>query len=511
MAGHGTGFTGRKPSPGGLVNGFEALNEARPAAIVSALSLNEKGVKTLIFKKADLAGLPNAELSLSPTYATRYFAEKVPKYKLPEQMMPAEVAYQIIHDELYLDGNTAFDLGSFTTTWMEPEAEKLIVENLGKNFIDRFEYPQTNEIHQRLVHIIADLLNIREQAEFCGTATLGSSEAIELGLLAHKWTWKKNRIAQGKPYDRPNIVFSAAAHVCWNKFAKYFDVEPRIIPLEKNRFTIDPELIAARIDENTICVGAVIGTTYTGACEPVHEIDNLLTAVKKQKGWDIPIHVDAASGGFILPFTNPGLKWDFRVPHVRSINVSGHKFGLVYPGLGWLIFRDAGDLPDELVFHVNYLGETMPTYTLNFSGGSSMMLAQYYNLLRLGREGYTSVMKNCMQNARYLGHRLVASGKFELLNEIALPIISFKFKSEPDFSPFQLSQKLRERGWMLPAYTLPENAGKITALRVVVRENFSEDMAEMLANDIENAYNILDGKKEAQIEPHPKLKKRLSI
>jgi glutamate decarboxylase len=258
-------------------------------------------------------------------------------------------------------------------------------------------------------------------------------------------------------------------------------------------------------------VGAIIGTTYTGACEPVAEINNLLIAAKRDKGWDIPIHVDAASGGFVLPFTKPDLEWDFRMPQVHSINVSGHKFGLVYPGLGWLIFKDAKNLPEELVFHVNYLGETMPTYTLNFSSGSSMILAQYYNLLRLGREGYTSIMNNCMQNARYLAQRLVAIGKFELLSEITLPIVAFKFKRDPGFSPFQLSQKLRERGWMLPAYRLPENAESITALRVVVKESFSEDMAEMLANDIENAYNILDGKKVVQLEPSFKLMKQLSI
>ncbi len=325
------------------------------------------------------------------------------------------------------------------------------------------------------------------------------------------WTWKKRRLAQGKAFDRPNIIFGAGAHITWNKFAKYFDVESRIIPMEPDRFTIDPGQVAACIDENTICVGAIIGTTYTGACEPVEEISELLLAVKRNRGWDIPIHVDAASGGFILPFTDPGLKWDFRVSQVRSINVSGHKFGLVYPGLGWLIFRDVKDLPEELVFHVNYLGETMSTYTLNFSGGSSMMLAQYYNLLRLGREGYTSVMRNCMENAQYLAQRLVASGKFDLLSELTLPIVAFKFRKNPGFSPFELSQKLHERGWMLPAYRLPENAESITALRVVVKESFSRDMAEMLANDIEGSYNILNGKTVVHLEPHPRFKKQISI
>ncbi|MGD0153478.1 MAG: glutamate decarboxylase [Thermacetogeniaceae bacterium] len=465
----------------------------------------------MISKRSDLHKLPDSELYLSPTYATRYFVERVPKYKLPESITPASVAYQIIHDELNLDGITAFDLGSFTTTWMEPEAEKLIAENLGKNFIDRFEYPQTNEIHQRVVHILACLFNAGEHVNFCGTATIGSSEAIELGLLAHKWTWKEKRIALGKPYDRPNIVFGAGAHVCWNKFAKYFDVEPRIIPMTGDRFTMDPGLIAGRIDENTICVGAILGTTYTGACEPVKEIDDLLTAVKREQGWDIPIHVDAASGGFIIPFTNPDLEWDFRLPHVRSINVSGHKFGLVYPGLGWLIFKNQQDLPEDLIFHVNYLGETMPTYTLNFSSGAGMMLAQYYNLLRLGREGYTSVMNNCLENASYLAQRLVESGNFAMLGALDLPIVAFKFKHTPSFTPFQLSQKLRERGWMLPAYRLPEKADNITALRVVVRESFSHDMAELLANDIINAYNILDDKKLEQLEPHTHNKRCTSV
>jgi len=436
---------------------------------------------------------------VSPTYSLRYFRESVPKYEIPAEGMPAQAAYQLVHDEMNLDGNAAFDLGSFTTTWMEPEAERLIMENLGKNFIDRFEYPQTAEIHQRIVNMLARLFNAPPGAAFCGTATAGSSEAIQLGLLAHKWTWKKKRAGRGP--GQPNIVFGADAHVCWDKFARYFEVEPRIIPMEKDRFIIDAASVRTRIDENTIAVGAVMGTTFTGACEPVSEINDLLVRVREEKGWDIPIHVDAASAGFVLPFTDPGREWDFRLAQVRSINVSGHKFGLVYPGLGWLIFKDRSDLPGDLVFYVNYLGDTMPTYTLNFSRGSDMILAQYYNLLRLGRAGYRTVMDNCLANAGYLAGRLDGSGKFEVLGAPDLPIVTFRFKEDTRFTPFELAQKLRERGWMLPAYNLPDNAGDITVMRVVVRETFSRDMAENLFSDIMTVYNILDRTERERLEP----------
>ncbi|MGE5381318.1 MAG: pyridoxal-dependent decarboxylase, partial [Methylocystaceae bacterium] len=259
------------------------------------------------------------------------------------------------------------------------------------------------------------------------------------------------------------------------------------------------------IDENTICIGAILGTTFTGDCEPVKEINDLLIDIREKEGWDIPIHVDGASAGFILPFINPDLEWDFRLSQVRSINVSGHKFGLVYPGIGWLLFKNQTDLPEELIFYVNYLGDNMPTYTLNFSRGSDMVLAQYYNLLRLGYSGYKNLVSNCMDNARYLAEKLTGSGLFELVNRLELPIITFKFKNRPDFTPFQLAQKLRERGWMLPAYNLPEKANDITVMRVVIRETFSRDMAETFYDDIVRVYQMLDQKGEdhlvSQISP----------
>ena len=432
-------------------------------------------------KNGHLQRLDNARDENATTYSTRYFTEDVPRHQLPDDGMPPRAAYQLVHDELYLDGNPALNLATFVTTWMEPEANQLIAENEHKNFIDHDEYPQTGIIEQRCVDMLAHLYNAPEDGEQTGASTEGSSEAIMLGLLAAKWRWRLRRKAEGKPTDNPNVVMGADVHTVWEKFARYFDVEPRIVPMETDRQTLTAELVGERIDENTICVGAVMGTTFTGQSDPVHEINDYLLEVKESKGLDIPIHVDAASGGFVVPFTEPDRVWDFRLPQVKSINVSGHKFGLVYPGIGWLIFRDKQQLPDEIVFHVNYLGGEMPTFTLNFSGGSSMVLAQYYNFLRLGRGGYEKIMKNTMENASYLKKNLEETGKFEVIGkDIVLPTVVVSLKDSSKFTVYDLSEKLRERGWIVPAYTLPPNAESIAVLRIVVKENFSRDMADNL-------------------------------
>ena len=427
------------------------------------------------------------------TYSMRYFSEEIPKHDFPEKSIPANAAYQLVHDELNMDGNPALNLASFVTTWMEPEAIKLMNENLHKNFIDHDEYPQTEVIHHRCVNMLARLFNSPTDCTSIGAATIGSSEAIMLGLLAHKWTWKKKRQQAGQPTDKPNIIFGADVHVCWEKFARYFDVEMRVIPLEKGRFTITSAAVEERIDANTIAVGAILGTTYSGQADPIQEINDLLLRVKQEKGWDIPLHVDAASGGFVVPFVKPELAWDFRLEQVKSINVSGHKYGLVYPGIGWIIWRDESDFPEELTFKVNYLGGWMPTYTLNFSCSSANVIAQYYNFIRLGREGYTQIMNNCVKNAQYLSQQLATSGKFEMINEAQLlPIVALKLKDTiQDYTVFDLSRKLRERGWIVPAYTMPPHSEDTAIIRVVVREHFSRDMADILYKDILQACNYL--------------------
>jgi glutamate decarboxylase len=435
--------------------------------------------------------------TLTTTYSGRYFTDEVPEHEIPQGSMPARAAYQLIHDELNLDGNPALNLASFVTTWMEPEAQALATETLNRNFVDQDEYPQTEEIHNRVVSMVGRLFNAPAEGEPAGTATIGSSEAIMLGLLAHKWSWRRQR---GDDAARPNVVFGADVHTCWEKFARYFDVEQRVIPLTPERHVIGPEEVADRIDENTIAVGAILGTTFTGQVDEIAGIDELLRRVKEERGWDIPIHVDAASGGFVAPFSYPELEWDFRLEQVRSINVSNHKFGLVYPGMGTVVFRDIAVVPEELVFKINYLGGEMASYSLNFSRASNTVLLQYYNFLRLGREGYERIASNLMQNAGELERRLTASGRFELLNDARyLPVVVVRpAEAEAGVDVFELSERLRERGWIVPAYTLPPNAESVAVLRMVVKENFSRDMAEMLDEDIERALAKMAGKASPQ-------------
>ncbi|MHB8896266.1 MAG: glutamate decarboxylase, partial [Candidatus Geothermincolia bacterium] len=440
----------------------------------------------MISKKVPLGKAERAD-TLASTYSTRYFTEGVPKFQMPEKSMPAEAAFRMIQDELNLEGNPPLNLASFVTTWMEPQAELLIAKNNYRNFVDREEYPQTGVIHDRTVNMLARLFNAPEELTAVGTSAIGSSEAIMLGLLAHKWNWRKKREAAGKPTDKPNLVLGADTHIVWDKFARYFDVEPRVIPMTPTRYTILPEEVEKLCDENTIAVGAVVGTTFTGEADPVKDINDMLEDLLEKKGWDIPIHVDGASGGFTTPFLHPDLEWDFRLPRVKSINASGHKYGLVYPGVGWLIFRDQSDLPEDLVFSVNYLGGEEETYTLNFSKSASQVLAQYYNFIRLGFEGYKRIMDACMENARYLAKVAEAGGNAVLLvpsDKLFMPVLTFKSAGPDIVSVFEMSAHLRRTGWIVPAYTLPPDAEKIEVMRVVVKENFSRDMAEMLVDDI---------------------------
>lgn len=291
-----------------------------------------------------------------------------------------------------LDGTPTLNLASFVTTYMEEEAEKLMTECFAKNFIDYEEYPVSADIQNRCVSMIARLFNIPshdENTNAMGTSTIGSSEAIMLAVLAMKKRWVNQRKAEGKPYDKPNIVMNSAVQVCWEKAARYFDVEEKYVYCTKDRYVIDPVEAINLCDENTIGICAILGTTYTGEYEDIKEINDLL----EENDMDVPIHVDAASGGFVAPFVNPDLVWDFRLPKVVSINVSGHKYGLVYPGVGWVVWRDPEYLPKELIFNINYLGADQASFTLNFSRGASQIIGQYYQMIRLGKHGYRSIMK----------------------------------------------------------------------------------------------------------------------
>jgi glutamate decarboxylase len=410
------------------------------------------------------------------------FAEvgRAPRHRLPDAEMDPEVAYQIVHDELMLDGNARLNLATFVGTWMEPQAQRLMAETFDKNMIDKDEYPQTAEMEMRR------LWHAPDPDEAPGCSTTGSSEAAMLGGLALKRRWQDARKAAGKPIDRPNVVMGINVQVCWEKFARYWDVEPRLVPMEGDRFHLSPKEAVALCDENTIGVIAVLGSTYDGSYEPIEKICRALDDLEREAGLDIPVHVDAASGGFIAPFLDPDLDWDFRLERVVSINASGHKYGLVAPGVGWIIWRDEESLPEDLIFQVNYLGDIMPTFALNFSRPGAQVVAQYYNFLRLGFEGYRRVQAYARDVAMDLAREIERLGPFELITRgDELPVFALKLRDDVrNFTVFDVSNAVRERGWQVPAYTFPANREDLAALRIVVKRGFTYDVASLFVNDL---------------------------
>jgi glutamate decarboxylase len=428
---------------------------------------------------------PGNDLAVAPIFTLE--SESIPRQRIPDGEMAPDVAYQIIHDELMLDGNARMNLATFVTTWMEPQAERLMAECLDKNMIDKDEYPQTAELEMRCVNTLSRLWNAPDADQATGCSTTGSSEAAMLGGLALKRLWQKRRGDAGKPADRPNLVMGINVQVCWEKFANYWDVEMRLVPMEGDRFHLSAEEAVAQCDENTIGVVAILGSTFDGSYEPIQEICKALDDLQERTGIDVPVHVDGASGAFVAPFVDEELEWDFRLPRVASINASGHKYGLVYPGVGWIVWRDADALPEDLIFWVNYLGDNMPTFALNFSRPGAQVVAQYYNFLRLGFEGYRAVQSYARDVATSLADQIEKLGPFELLTRgDELPVFAFTLAEEVDnFTVFDVSNALRERGWLVPAYTFPENRTDLAALRVVVKRGFGHDMANLLVGDLQ--------------------------
>ncbi|RMJ20765.1 glutamate decarboxylase [Aspergillus sp. HF37] len=382
-----------------------------------------------------------------------------------------------------------------------------MAEAMSKNFIDYEEYPETANIHNRCINMIARLFHASmgdpSAGDAVGTSTVGSSEAIMLGMLALKRRWQNNRRAEGKDCARPNIVMSSAVQVCWEKAARYFDVEEKYVYCDEQRYVIDPQTAVDMVDENTIGICAILGTTYTGQYEDVKAINDLLV----RRGIDCPIHVDAASGGFVAPFVTPKLEWDFRLERVVSINVSGHKYGLVYPGVGWAFWRSPDYLPRELIFNVNYLGAEQSSFTLNFSKGASNVIAQYYQLIRLGKHGYRSIMLNLVRIADHLAEQLEKLG-FVIMSERAgrgLPLVAFRLRNDQDgtlFDEFAIAHVLRERGWIVPAYTMAPHSNKLKMMRIVVREGFTMNRCSALVDDIKAALRSLEKMDESMMEKY---------
>jgi glutamate decarboxylase len=404
-------------------------------------------------------------------------------YVFPEVSREPEIVYKTIHDQLVLDGNSQHNLATFCTTWIEPEVERLMDESADKNMIDKDEYPQTAAIEERCVHMLANLWNSPEAASTIGCSTTGSSEAAMLGGLALKWNWRKRQRAQSKSTEAPNLIMGPV-QVCWHKFCRYFDVEIREVPMEGERLLLTPEEVVKRCDENTIGVVVTLGVTFTLQFEPVREISIALDKLQAETGLDIPIHVDGASGAFLAPFLQPDLLWDFRLPRVKSINASGHKFGLAPLGVGWALWREKHDLPEELIFDVNYLGGNMPTFALNFSRPGGEIICQYYNFLRLGKQGYREIQAECSSIGKYLAGKIAEFGPFEIIYDGVggIPGLCWKLKdavSSP-FTLYDVADRLRERGWLVPAYSMPPNREDLVIQRILIRHGFTREMAEEL-------------------------------
>lgn len=433
--------------------------------------------------------------SMFDMYAQDGTERNIPKYKICSGPNDPRLVVDLLEDELLLDGNAKQNLATFCQTDVDPETHTLMDRCIDKNMIDKDEYPQTAEIENRCVHMLADLFHSPESKTTIGCSTTGSSEAAMLGGLALKWKWRLRRQKEGKPTDKPNII-TGPVQVCWHKFARYFDVEIREIPMEHDRLLMTPEEVIKRIDENTIGVVPTFGVTFTCQYEDVKAVSDALDKYEKDTGLDIPIHVDAASGGFIAPFIQPEIVWDFQLPRVKSINVSGHKYGLSPLGVGWVIWREESDLPEELIFRVNYLGGDMPTFALNFSRPGGQIVSQYYNLLRHGREGYRRIQQACMDHAAYIADEVKKLGMFEMLYDGrgGLPGAAWMLKEDKDygFNLYDLSDRLRMRGWQVASYSLPANAQDMVIQRVLIRHGFSRDMADLFLADLERSIEFFE-------------------
>ncbi|MEM8603666.1 MAG: glutamate decarboxylase [Cyanobacteria bacterium P01_H01_bin.121] len=425
-------------------------------------------------------------------YGSEDLAVGLPKYKFPAPERNARAIYASIHDELLLDGNSRQNLATFCQTWEEPELHQLMDECINKNIVDKDEYPQTAEIEARCVHMLADLWNSPAAANTVGCSTTGSSEAAMLGGMAMKRRWEAKRKAAGQAITKPNLI-TGPVQICWHKFTRYWDIEHREIPMEPGRLLMTPAEVIKRCDENTIGVVPTLGVTFTGEFEPIESVAAALDRYQTDTGIDIPIHVDGASGGFLAPFCAPDLIWDFRLPRVKSINASGHKFGLAPLGVGWIIWRDEQDLPNDLIFWVNYLGGNMRDIALNFSRPGGQVVGQYYNFLRLGKEGYQKIHTACYESAQYLAKEIEKLGLFDVIygGDMAsgIPALCWKLKSDtnPGFNLYELADRLRNRGWQVPAYSLPANCQDIVIQRILVRHGVSRDLCSLLLDDFKRA------------------------
>ena len=433
----------------------------------------------------------------TPIFGTVESNQSIPKYELAKKSIAPQVAYRLIKDDLLDEGNARQNLCTFCQTYMDDEAVKLMSETLEKNAIDKSEYPQTTDLENRCVNILADLWHAPKDESFMGTSTVGSSEACMLGGMAMKFRWRNRAKALGMDVTsrKPNLVISSGYQVCWEKFCVYWDIEMRLVPMDEEHMSINVDKVLDYVDDYTIGVVGILGITYTGKYDDIKALDKKLEEYNKTAKLTVPMHIDAASGGMFAPFIEPELEWDFRLKNVVSISTSGHKYGLVYPGIGWVLWRDKEYLPQELVFDVSYLGGKIPTMAINFSRSASQIIGQYYNFLRYGFEGYRQIHQRTKDVAMYLSSELEKTGLFEIYNNGEnLPIVCYKLKEDAkvDWTLYDLADRLLMKGWQVPAYPLPADLQDTIIQRVVCRADFSHNLAELYLRDLKAAIEDLN-------------------
>ena len=431
-------------------------------------------------------------------FGSKVMREPAPAERIPQHRTRAEIAYQMVKDETFPQTQPRLNLATFVTTYMDDYGTKLMNEAVGINYIDETEYPRVAVMCGRCINMVANMWNTPEKGDWkTGAVGIGSSEACMLGGVAAWLRWRERRKAEGKPYDKPNLIMSTAYQVVWEKFCKLWQIEMRTVPITHEHITLDIDAALNMCDENTICIVPIMGVTWTGMNDDVEALNKALDEYNAKTGYDIPIHIDAASGGFILPFLYPEKKWDFRLKWVYSISTSGHKYGLVYPGLGWVVWKDKKYLPKDMSFSVNYLGANISQVGLNFSRPAAQILAQYYNFIHLGVEGYTEIHSNSMDIAKYCHKAIGKMPCFKnysetLVNPLFIWTMAPEYEKDAKWTLFDLQDKLMQSGWMVPAYTMPKNIEDMVVMRIVVRQGMSRDMADMLIEDIRNAVAELD-------------------
>lgn len=438
-----------------------------------------------------LEKLDRKDGGLAPVFGSRASDVAMPATVMGDGPVEPGVAAELIRQYLSTEGNATQNLCTFVQTYMEPEATELMAQNLEKNAIDKDEYPMTADLENRCVAIINSLWNAPEAEEPMGTSTVGSSEACMLGGLAMLFRWKA--LAREAGIDvysatRPNLVISAGYQVCWEKFCRYWDIEMRTVPLDMEHLSLNMDAVMDYVDDHTIGVVAILGITYTGRYDDVEKLDRLLRRHNRDAKVPVRIHVDAASGGFVAPFIEPGLKWDYRLENVWSISASGHKYGLVYPGVGWVTWRGRKALPEELIFWVSYLGGREATMAINFSRSAAQIVGQYYAFLRNGFNGYKEIHLRTMDVARYLAQAVRGMGLFEMIEEAGqIPIVCWRLRADAGvgWTLYDLSDRLRMHGWQVPAYPMPENLQDVTVQRIVARADLSMPLAIKFVDDMQ--------------------------